>query len=108
MAKLNPVFERFIEVSPITVMARGTAERMLHPEQLDAWFEGATRGQYTRELLFSTVFGIMSQVVCGVRRSVNAAYQAMVDEIPTSITSVYNKIQGVEVETSAGLVRFAA
>jgi hypothetical protein len=29
----------------------------------------------------------------------------MVDEIPTSITSLYNK---VEEETSAGLVRFAA
>ena len=108
MPMLNSVFERFVEVSPITVMVGGTGVRMLHPEQLDAWFEETTHGQYTRELLFSTVFGLMSQVVCGVRRSVSAAYQAMVEEIPTSITSVYNKIQGVEAETSAGLVRYAA
>lgn len=108
MPMLNSVFERFVEVSPITVMVGGTGVRMLHPEQLDAWFEETTQGQYTRELLFSTVFGLMSQVVCGVRRSVSAAYQAMVEEIPTSITFVYNKIQGVEAETSAGLVRFAA
>lgn len=108
MMKLNPVFERFIEGSPIPVMVGGIAARMLHPEQLDTWFEGQAHGQYTRELLFSTTFEILSQVVCGIRPSVNATYQAMRDKIPTSITSVYNKIQGVEVETSAGLVRFAA
>ena len=108
MPTLNPVFERFIESSPITIMAGGIAARMLHPEQLDKWFEGTTHDQYTRELLFSTTFDIMSQVVCGIRPSVNASYQAMEDKIPTSIASVYNKLQGVEVETSAGLVRFAA
>lgn len=108
MPALSPVFERFVESSPITVMAGGIAVRMLRPEQLDEWFEGTTHGQYTRELLFSTTFDIMSQVVCGIRPSVNATYQAMADEIPTSITSVYNKLQGVEVETSAGLVRYAA
>lgn len=89
-------------------MASGIEARMLHPEQLNAWFENQAQGQYTRELLFSTVFGLMSQVVCGVRPSINAAYQAMAEEVPTSITSVYNKLQGMETETSAGLVRFAA
>ena len=108
MTTLSPVFERFIKSSPITVMAGGVAARMLQPEQLDEWFEGTTHGQYTRELLFSTTFDIMSQVVCNIRPSVNAAYQAMEEEIPTSITSVYNKLQGVEVETSSGLVRYAA
>jgi IS4 transposase len=108
MPTLNPMLERFVKSSPITVMTGGIAARMLHPEQLDAWFEGTEHGQYTRELLFSTVFDIMSQVVCSIRPSVNAACQAMAEEIPTSITSVYNKLQGVEVETSAGLVRFAA
>ena len=52
MPTLNPVFERFVESSPITVMAGGIAARMLHPEQLDEWFEGTTHDQYTRELLF--------------------------------------------------------
>ena len=108
MSTLNPVFERFIESSSITVMVGGIGVRMLHPEQLDAWFEKTEHDQYTRELLFSTIFDLMSKVVCGIRPSIHAAYQAEEDEISTSITSVYNKIQGVEVETSAGLVRFAA
>lgn len=42
MPTLNPAFERFIEVGPITLMAGGTAARMLHPEQLDAWYEEKT------------------------------------------------------------------
>jgi hypothetical protein len=38
MPMLNPVFETFVEVSPITVMVGGTAERMLHP--LSNWTRG--------------------------------------------------------------------
>ena len=37
--KLNPVFERFVEGSPISVMARGLMERVLNPEQLNEWFD---------------------------------------------------------------------
>jgi hypothetical protein len=50
----------------------------------------------------------MSQVVCGSRPSVNAAYQASKDEITVSITSLYNKLNGIETNTSAELVRYAA
>jgi hypothetical protein len=50
----------------------------------------------------------MSQVVCGSRPSVNAAYQASKDEITVSITSLYNKLNGIEPNTSAELVRYAA
>ncbi len=43
-------------------MARGLAERLVHPQKLDAWFEGLDSSQYTRELLFSSLFSLMSQV----------------------------------------------
>jgi hypothetical protein len=39
---------------------------------------------------------------------VNAAYQASKEEIGVSLTSVYNKLNGIEVNTSAELVRYAA
>jgi hypothetical protein len=81
------VFERFVKKSAITVMAGGIAARMLHPALLDEWFEKTSRDQYTRELLFSTIFDLMSQVVCGIYPSVNAAYQAMEEEIPISIAN---------------------
>jgi len=105
---LPKIFEAFIEASPVSVMARGLAERLLDARKLDAWFESVDSSQYTRELPFSTVFSLMSQVVCGSQKSVNAAYQSAKDEVPASIVSVYNKLKGIEVETSAGLVRYAA
>ena len=58
--------------------------------------------------MFSTVFDLMSQVVCGSRPSIHAAYQASVEDIGVSITSLYNKLNGLETDTSAELVRFAA
>jgi IS4 transposase len=105
---LNPVFERFVAKSPISVMARGTIERVLNPEQLNEWFNNTAQKQYTRELLFSSIFDIMSQVVLDSHQSVNAAYQASEEEIAVSVTSVYNKLNGIETNTSAELVRYAS
>ena len=105
---LSPVFIPFVEKSPISVMARGMLERILNPDQLDQWFNATANEQYTKDLLFSTVFELMSQVVQGSRRSIHAAFQASIDDIGVSITSVYNKLNGIEPETSAGLVRYAA
>jgi len=105
---LNPIFEKFVEESPVSVIARGMMERVLNPEQLDDWFEQTAEKQYTKELLFSTVFDIMSQVVSGSKASVHLAYQASKEDICVSITSVYNKLNGVEINTSAELVRYAA
>ena len=36
---LSPIFEKFVEKSPVSVIARGMMERVLNPEQLDQWFE---------------------------------------------------------------------
>ena len=105
---LSPIFEKFVEKSPVSVIARGMMERVLNPEQLDQWFENSSQKQYTKELLFSTVFDIMSQVVSGSRASVHAAYQASKEDISVSVKSLYNKLNGIELNTSAELVRYAA
>jgi len=105
---LSPVFDRFVDRSPISVIARGMMERALNPEQLDRWFDQTAEAQYTKDLLFSSVFNIMSQVVSGSQKSVNAAYQASKEEMAVSVVSVYNKLNGIEVNTSAELVRYAA
>jgi hypothetical protein len=104
---LGPVFDRFIARSPLTVMARATLERVLGTADLDALFQRRAGKQYTRELLFSTTVDLLAQVVCGIRKSVHAAYQAA-DDIAVSVTSVYNKLAGVEPQTSAEVVRFCA
>jgi hypothetical protein len=105
---LSPVFEPFIKNSPISVMARGMLERVLNPDQLNEWFDTTAKEQYTKDLLFSTLFDLMSQVVQGSQRSIHAAFQASTEDIAVSITSIYNKLNGIESGTSAALVRYAA
>lgn len=105
---LSEVFKRFVEQSPISVMVRASLERVLGADRLDLWYERTAQKQYTRELLFSSVYDLMNQVVFCVQPSVRAAYQAHKDDVGTSLVSVYNKLNGLETKTSAELVRYSA
>jgi len=105
---LGKVFDRFVEKSPISVMVRGTLERVLGAGQLNAWFARTAQKQYTRTVLFSTVYDILSQVVFRIKPSVRAAYRDHEDTVGASLISVYNKLNGVETHTSAELVRYSA
>jgi len=102
--ELSPLLTRFCKKSPISVMARGLIENVLAPEKLNSYFEATAGEQYTRELLFSTVFHLMSLVVTKVFPSANSAYQSEKSEIATSLTSVYNKLNGLETAVSEALV----
>jgi hypothetical protein len=101
---LGPLFEPFVASRPICVMARGVLERLLDPERIDELFDETAERQYTRDLLFSTLVGLMGDVVLGVQPSVHAAYQARRDEVGVSTTAVYNKLDRVETGISAALV----
>src|SRR6266436_5517741 len=105
---LGQVFERFIEKSPISVMVRAALERVLSADRLDLWYKRTAQKQYTRALLFSTVYDLMSQVVFRIQPSVHAAYRAQAAQVGTSVVSVYNKLQELETRTSAALVRYSA
>ena len=90
---LSKVFARFVEKSPISVMVRGTLERVLGADQLDAWFARTAQKQYTRTLLFSTVYDLLSQVVFRIKPSVRAAYRDREDEVgPLSFRSITNSM----------------
>jgi len=102
---LGKRFESFVQASPVSVMVRGALERSLSSQRLDAIFEACAESQYTRKLMFSTVVRLMSEVVLGVTPSIHAAYQDAAEEIPVSIASVYNKLNGVEIAVSAEMVR---
>jgi hypothetical protein len=93
---LAAIFENFVEESPVTVMMRGTLERILSPEKLNELFDKTAQQQYTRELLFSDVVEVMMPVVAGMRPSVHASYQARKEKLGVSHASVYNKIDGVD------------
>jgi IS4 transposase len=105
---LDPIFDRFIDKSPITVMAAAAMARVLSAKRLDALFEQARQGQYAHQLLFSTTFYLMAAVVAGSRRSIHHAYQSAQQEVAVSVVSVYGKLQGIETCTSQALVRDVA
>ena len=106
--KLNPVLERFAQRSPLPVMARAVLERCLNAQDLDAWFEQVAQAQYTRSLLFSSVYELMTQVVLRQHGSVRAAWLAAEGKTGVSLTALYDKLNGLELGTSAALVRHSA
>jgi hypothetical protein len=105
---LSPIFERFVQRTPFAVMSRAILERALCPQDLDALFERQADKQYTRELLFSSTVDLMSLVVTSTYGSVRAAYVDGAVDVPVSLTSVYNKLSGVEDSVSAEVVRHTA
>jgi hypothetical protein len=104
----NAILQKFMEKCPIPVMVRALLERVLTAERLNACFAKASSNQYTRELLFSSVFDLMSLVVLRSFSSVNAAYQARKGEVGVSIASVYNKLNGIEIGVPTLLVQQTA
>ncbi len=100
------ILERFIEHSPIPVMARCLIERTFNADRINACFDSVDENpQYTRELLFSSVFELMSLVVLRTFPAIHSAYKSRKDDIPVSITAVYDKLSGIDVKVSAELVK---
>lgn len=105
---LSEVLDLFVEQSPICVMVRATLQNTFSAKRLDDLFARHALRQRPSELLFSTVADLMSLVVCRVRPTMHAAFQARRDEIDVSIKSVYEKLKGIEPHVSRELVRDTA
>jgi IS4 transposase len=105
---LDTIFAPFVKERPICVMARAVLERLLDAQRINDLFACTAQQQYTRELLFSSLVQLMSEVVLGVHPSVHAAYQANREAIGVSTTALYNKLDRVETGVSAALVRDSA
>jgi IS4 transposase len=105
---LSDVFERFSRDSPLSVMAQGIMENALHPQILDQLFEDVAQKQFTNKILFSTTVDLMSVVVCCIRPSIHAAFQARAGTVGATIDAVYDKLDGTETVVSAALVQSVA
>jgi hypothetical protein len=66
-------------------MVRGTLERVLGAEQLNQFYERTANNQYTRELLFSTVYELMSDVVFRLLVAAQSATEVVPVERPTKL-----------------------
>jgi Transposase DDE domain len=105
---LDTAFKRFVELAPMCVAARAVLEVALGSPELDQLFQETARKQYTRTLLFSTCVDLMASVVCRVHGSVHAAHRASLEKSAVSIRSIYNKLEHLEPNLSAELVRHTA
>jgi hypothetical protein len=105
---LDTIFAPFVKERPICVMARAVLERLLDAPRIDDLFARTAQHQYTRELMFSSLVQLMSEVVLGVHPTVHAAYKANQEAIGVSTTALYNKLDRVEPGVSAALVRDSA
>src|ERR1700674_3902551 len=97
------ILQRFVQDSPVCVMARVALEKILAPQRLDAMFHRCAVSQYTWELLFSTVVDVMSLVVCRVSPSVRATYMKRPEQIGVSLKALYEKLSHIEPATSREL-----
>jgi Transposase DDE domain len=102
------VFERFVASCPACVMFRALMEHIFAPAKLDALFHRAAEKQYERELLFSTLVDLLSQVVTRSSKTVHAAYVKAQARISVSVRALYDKLDHVEPGTSRALVQHTA
>ena len=93
----SDILQRFIQKRPIVIMVRILLENFLNADKLDRWFDTVRQTQYTKEILFSSIVGLMLNVVCNVRSSVHAAYRHA--EIEASVVALYGKLQNMELTT---------
>jgi hypothetical protein len=105
---LEPMFERFLNDSPLSVMSRATIEHTLSTAALDALFERTAERGYTKELLFSTTVNVMSLVVAGKALHVQSAYKQLLERVPVTLKCLYEKLQRIETTVSAALVHTVA
>jgi hypothetical protein len=89
-------------------MHRALMDNIFAPAKLDALFRGAAQIQYERELLFSTMVDLVSQVVCRSSKSVHAAYVRQRERISVSLSALYKKLARVEPQTARALVQHTA
>lgn len=102
----SDIFQRFIQKRPVAIMVLVLLENFLNADKLDRWFNTVRQSQYTKDILFSSIVGLMLNVVCNVRPSVHSAYRD--SDVQASVVALYAKLQNMELTTSQALVRYVA
>lgn len=104
---LGKMFQAFVDNSPVSVMVRGTLERILHPQPLEQLFQEHAVSQYTLKITFAQCVQIMDAVVFKTVPSVAAWYQNHGHLLGATRQSMYEKLKLIEPTVSAALVRYS-
>ena len=100
---IEELIDRYAEQAPAALMFRTMFARVFSDEKLDQVFWDHRERQVEGDLLFSALIRLLVPVVSGSKPSVHASYQA--SDLDVSRQAIYGKLQGVESNVSAGLVR---
>lgn len=101
----DSMFRTFATERPFATVTQMVLRRMLGSKAIDRVFNQHADEQYHRTLLFSDLAILVSGVVLGKHRSMNAGYKKMKEQLGVSITAVYEKVQRVELPVVQQLVR---
>lgn len=101
---LDTVLQRFIEQRPISVMLKIVLENAFSAEAFDRIFAATAERQYTKDLAFSSLADLVSQVALGPKASIHAAFLQERENLPVTLGAVYAKLRGVETPVMQQLV----
>jgi hypothetical protein len=101
---LSSLLERFVQKSPIAVMAPSTIVYALNAPSLDRLFREHASAQYEHKITFASLVDMMSLVVCQIYRSVNSAYSKCKGKLGASLVAVYGKLRRTELPLLTALV----
>ena len=101
------VLKRFERQAPVSVMARVALQQALPAQWIDDVFEANRQRQYPRELLMSSVVELMLLVSLGLRPSLHAAARKL-EQLPVSLTALYDKVNRTEPQVLRALVQGSA
>lgn len=101
------MLDRFIKKFPLAVMTRSIVESVLG-DQLNKLFEQHRGRQYDDIIKFSTVAMSMAEIALGTVGNRNQAYGRYKDQLQTSLTAYYGKINRTEPAVCEALVRYSA
>jgi len=105
---LPKILDPFIARSPVSVMVRGTLQRLFDGESLQVVFDDHAQRQYTRKLTFFHCIRVMSDVVFKTVPSVSAWYETYGQELAATRQALYEKLNHMEPGVSGALVRHSA
>ena len=91
----------------MSVMVRGTLERILDPDRLEELFKTHAVLQYTRTITFAQCVQIMDAVVFKTQPSVSAWYREHRDILNAGRSCMYEKLNRMEPQVAAALVRYS-
>ena len=101
---LPAVFRSFVEGAPCAVMARLSVEHLVDDQTLSFLFAERACGQYERQLTLTNLVDVMLDVACGIHASPRSAFQARSDQIATSLSAFYGKLNRTELGISEAVV----